>query len=191
MDEIYKICINDKEFFSIGSYMDNNDGIDYYYPKSNDIEGWKGFFQKESLLIKLWVIGNINYKLEEQNLDLIFPKELENFIKNNKKILNNFVQKYFIDEGIILNNYFEDFIFGRFSQYGDSELIEDGSLSDELLPTELLLKLDDSSYTIKIVPENEGETLDYSDLADLVFVEQDMYSTLTKDIEEISIKLFH
>ena len=190
MNEIYKICINDIEFFSIGSYMDNNDGIDYYYPKSNDIDGWNGFFQKESLLIKLWVIGNINYKLEEQILDLIFPKELENFIKNNKKSLNYFVQKYFIDDGIMLNDYFEDFIFGRFSEYGDSEIIEDGSLSDEILPTELNFKLNDSCYTIKIVTKNEGETIDYSDLTGLVFIEQNMYSTLTKDIEEISKKLF-
>jgi hypothetical protein len=191
MDEIYKICINDREFFSIGSYMDNNDGIDYYYPKSNDIDGWKGFFQKESLLIKLWVIGNINYKLQEQNLDLIFPVELENCIKNNKKSLNNFVQKYFIDDGVMLNDYFEDFIFGRFSQYGDSELIDDESLSDELLPTKLIFKLNDSSYTVNIAHKNGDETLDYSDLTDLVFVEQDMYFILTKDIEEISIKLFH
>jgi hypothetical protein len=191
MDEIYKICINNREFFSIGSYMDNNDGIDYYYPKSNDIDGWKGFFQKESMLIKLWVIGNINYKLQEQNLDLIFPVELENCIKNNKKSLNNFVQKYFIDDGVMLNDYFEDFIFGRFSQYGDSELIENGSLSDELLPTELIFKLNNYSYIIKIVTKNEGETMDYSDLTGFAFIQKDMYSTLAKDIEEISRKLFH
>ena len=32
--------------------------------------------------------------------------------------------------------------------------------------------------------KNEGETIDYSDLTGLVFIEQNMYSTLTKDIEE-------
>ena len=38
--------------------------------------------------------------------------------------------------------------------------------------------------------KNEGETIDYSDLTGLVFIEQNLYSTLTKDIEEISKKLF-
>jgi hypothetical protein len=191
MDEIYKICINEIEFFSIGSYMDNNDGIWHYFPESNDIDGWKGLFQNQSLLINLWVIGNINYELEEQNLDSFFTNELVNFIKNNKESLNNFVKKYFVDEGIMLNEYFEDFVFGRFSQYGESEIIEDESLSDEILPAELIFKLNDSCYTIKIVTNNEGETIDYSDLTGLVFIQQNMYSTLTKDVEEISKKLFH
>ncbi len=191
MKGIDKICINGREYLPIGFYMDNNDGIDYYYPKSTDIGSWQVFFQNESMLIKLWVIGNINYKLEEQNLDSFFSTELENFIKNNKESLNNFVQKYFIDDGVMLNNYFEDFIFGRFSQYGDGELIDDGSLSDELLPAELIFKLNDSSYTINIALKKENETLNYSDLTDLVFIQQDMYSTLAKDIEEISKKIFN
>ena len=91
MEEIYNIYINDREFFSIGSYMDNNDGIYHYFPESNDIDGWKGLFQNQSLLINLWIIGNINYELEEQNLDLFFTNELVNSIKNNKESLNNFV----------------------------------------------------------------------------------------------------
>ena len=190
MDEIYKIYINDREFFSIGSYMDNNDGIYHYFPESNDIDGWKGLFQNQSLLINLWVIGNINNELEEQNLDLFFTNELVNSIKNNKESLNNFVKKYFVDEGIMLNEYFEDFVFGRFSQYGDCEIIEDMSLSDGIIPAELIFKLNDSCYTIKIMTKNEGETIDYSDLTGLVFIEQNLYSTLTKDIEEISKKLF-
>lgn len=51
MKEEIEIYINDTPYISVGSYLDNNDGIIAYWPEAK--EGWIKFFSEENPLIIL------------------------------------------------------------------------------------------------------------------------------------------
>jgi hypothetical protein len=56
-----KLQINHIKYVPLGRYMDNNDGIFYYFPESDDINDCRKQLENESTIIKLWIIGNMNY----------------------------------------------------------------------------------------------------------------------------------
>lgn len=176
------IKINNVNYTSIGDYMDNNDGIYYYYPDKNDFNNWSNKLNNESLLIKTWIIGNIHYEFTQQNLDNLFPQEI---IKNNFSIIKTFVQKYFVDEGLHLNEDFEDFIFGRLSEYGDSFDMKNEISKDEAIYI-INFKCKEESFLIEftLIPEWESEDY-YCEISNKVFVKEEKLKILLFDINNV------
>lgn len=191
MNEINKIKINNVDFISLGSYLDNNDGISYYYPKNNDFNKWRNILNEESLIIKTWIIGNINYEFIQQKLDILFPEELIQNIRSNISIINAFVEKYFVDEGIHLNDDFEDFIFGKFSEYGDGCEFLNNKISDDNLFYIENYNCMDKLYSIQfpLIPDWDGENGDYA-ITNEVFLKEEKLNSLIIDINNIFNKLF-
>lgn len=191
MNEINKIKINNVDFISLGSYLDNNDGISYYYPTNKDFNEWRNILNEESLLIKTWIIGNINYEFIQQNLDIWFPEELIQNIRSNISIINAFVEKYFVDEGIHLNEDFEDFIFGKFSENGKScEFLNNEISLDKSFYVENY-NCKDKLYSIQfpLMPDWDGENGDYA-ITNEVFLKEEKLNSLIIDINNIFNKLF-
>ena len=191
MNEINKIKINNVDFISLGSYLDNNDGISYYYPKNNDFNKWRNILNEESLIIKTWIIGNINYEFIQQKLDILFPEELIQNIRSNISIINAFVEKYFVDEGIHLNDDFEDFIFGKFSEYGNGCEFLNNKISDDNLFYIENYNCMDKLYSIQfpLIPDWDGENGDYA-ITNEVFLKEEKLNSLIIDINNIFNKLF-
>lgn len=192
MNEINKIKINNLDFISLGSYLDNNDGIYSYYPTNNDFNEWRNILNKESLLIKTWVIGNINYEFIKQNLDILFPEELTQNIRSNISIINTFVEKYFVDEGIHLNEDFEDFIFGKFSEYGSNcEFLNSETSIDKSFYLENYY-CNNLVYSIQfpLISDWDAENGDYA-ITDKVFLKEEKLNSLLIDVNNIFDKLFN
>ena len=81
-----------KVFVSLGKYMDNNDGINYYYPNShNDIDSWKSFFLEESPTIQIFALAHFN-EMDIDNLS-IYGKSITEIITKNKTLISNFLNK--------------------------------------------------------------------------------------------------
>jgi hypothetical protein len=192
MNEINKIKINNVDFISIGSYLDNNDGISYYYPREIDFKEWRNILNEESLLIKTWIIGNINYEFIQQNLDICFPEGLIQNIRSNISIINAFVEKYFVDEGIHLNDDFEDFIFGKFSEYGNGCEFLNNKISDDKLFYIENYNCKNEVYSLQfpLIPEWDAENGDYA-ITNKVFIKKDKLSSLLIDVDNIFEKLFN
>lgn len=98
-----EITLNNVQYQSIGSYHDNQDGIDTYMPdeKSNDI--WIKFLKDSDPLITLWSLGSLDY--QRDSLD----KFRQSFIEAGGQNLIEFLKKYYCD--LELKNIFIDFIF--------------------------------------------------------------------------------
>lgn len=185
MNEINKIKINNTIYISLGSFLDNNDGVYSYYPDTNDFNIWSNKLYNESLLIKTWIIGNIHYEFTQQNLDNLFPQEIIQNIKNNFSIIKTFVDKYFIDEGIHLNEDFEDFIFGRLSEYGNNFDMKNEISKDEAIYI-INFKCKEESLLIEfsLIPGWESEDY-YCDISNKVFVKEEKLKILLFDINNI------
>lgn len=192
MNEINKIKINNADFISLGSYLDNNDGISYYYPREIDFKEWRNILNEESILIKTWIIGNINYEFIQQNLDICFPEGLIQNIRSNISIINAFVEKYFVDEGIHLNDDFEDFIFGKFSEYGNGCEFLNNKISDDKLFYIENYNCKNEVYSLQfpLIPEWDAENGDYA-ITNKVFIKKDKLSSLLIDVDNIFEKLFN
>lgn len=111
-----EIEINKTRFVSIGTFMDNNDGIMYYWPENN--ESWQDFFSNEEPIILLWSISFLEWESFEWDETL---NKLHNFISKNTSIIS-FLKKFCWKSN--LEAMFIDFIFGEYSLYGDKELPE-------------------------------------------------------------------
>ena len=80
-----------KEFTSLGIYMDNNDGIDYYYPNSDSFDDWNFFFLGESPIIQIFALDHFN----GMHIDTlsIYGKSMTDIITKNKTLISNFIRK--------------------------------------------------------------------------------------------------
>jgi hypothetical protein len=179
------IKINNINYTSIGDFMDNNDGIHHYYPDKNDFTTWSKTLYNESLLIKTWIIGNIYYEFTQQNLDNLFPEVLIKNIRNNFSIINTFVEKYFIDDGIHLNEDFEDFIFGRFSEYGNNfDIKKEISIDETIFIINFICKEESFLIEFSLIPGWESE--DYCfEISNKVFVKEEKLKILLFDINNV------
>ncbi len=183
------IKINNINYTSIGDFMDNNDGIHHYYPDKNDFTTWSKTLYNESLLIKTWIIGNIYYEFTQQNLDNLFPEVIIKNIRNNFSIINTFVEKYFIDDGIHLNEDFEDFIFGRFSEYGNNfDIKKEISIDETIFIINFKCKEELFLIEFSLIPGWESE--DYCfEISNKVFIKEEKIQILLFDINNIFSKI--
>lgn len=111
-----EIEINNIRYISVGTFMDNNDGIMYYWPEKND--RWQDFFSAEEPIVILWTISYLEY--EDFKWDETLHK-LHNFISKNTFIIS-FLKKFCWNHD--LESMFIDFVFGEYSSYGDQYLPE-------------------------------------------------------------------
>ncbi|MDC0007027.1 hypothetical protein OAE07_03560 [Winogradskyella sp.] len=120
-----EIKINNTYYISIGSFMDNNDGIMHYWP--DEVEGWDTFFCSEDPIIILWTLSYFEY--ESFDYDDILNK-LHKLISNDAKTIR-FLKKFCYENN--LSYMFIDFVYGEYSAYGNKELpkiIYEGKLID-------------------------------------------------------------
>ena len=80
-----------KEFISLGKYLDNNDGIDIYYPNSHNFDNWKSFFLEESPIIQIFALEHFN-GMDIETLS-VYGKSMSNIITKNKPLISNFIRK--------------------------------------------------------------------------------------------------
>jgi hypothetical protein len=186
-----KIKINGIKYLSLGRYLDNNDGIYFYFPKSHNIRDWESLLNNESLLIRLWIIGNMNFCLFNDCLEC-YPKIMIDKIQKKNNLINDFVRKYFDDDGVALNEIFEDFIFGRFSEYSSGLEIIENELSNIQLTGSRIYKYEEVTYNISFedIFSNETLTNDF-DIRDIVFIRDDFFNILSIDLNNIIAKLFN
>ena len=116
LQERNEIKISDTSCISIGDYMDNNDGIMYYWPENKD--GWISFFSMQDPIIILWTLSYL--ESEDFDFDVTWNK-LHNFLAKDDTVVS-FLKKYCWKSE--LRSMFVDFVFGEYSEYGDKELPE-------------------------------------------------------------------
>lgn len=176
-----KIKINNKEYTSIGKYSDNNDGIYSYYPDSKH-ENWLEFLKESDLLIFIWVISSI---YSDINYRSIFKEtDLEHKIyKRNKKSIDAFCDKYFDTayENHELKEIFEDFIFGKFSDYGNYKLINNCDMLDYSELQELIYLNPKDQLDQSIISKIQVD-FDWENIFDQVFISSEYYKDFVKDI---------
>tara|TARA_B110000967_G_scaffold160135_1_gene165935 strand:- start:136 stop:609 length:474 start_codon:yes stop_codon:yes gene_type:complete len=86
-----KLPESKKEFISLGKYLDNNDGIDIYYPNSHNFDNWKSFFLEESPIIQIFALEHFS-GMEISTLSL-YGKSITDIITKNKSLISNFFRK--------------------------------------------------------------------------------------------------
>ena len=99
-----------KVYVSIGSYLDNNDGIFYYFPENNDriFELWSNYFDGGSDLITFWSITYFYFHADyDEDISPILFKYL-----HNQDEVKNFINKYYRDEEF--SPIFLDFVYGQY-----------------------------------------------------------------------------
>lgn len=111
---IIEIRFNDTNYISIGSYMDNNDGIIHYWPENE--ERWQDFFSIQEPIIILWTISYLESESFEEDETL---HKLHNIIKQDV-LIKSFLKKYCWKSE--LESMFVDFVFGEYSAHGNKEL---------------------------------------------------------------------
>lgn len=116
--EINNIC-----YISVGTFVDNNDGIMAYWPENND--SWEDFFSINEPIVLLWTISYLEWESFEWDKTL---NKLHKVISKNTFIIS-FLKKFCWKNE--LESMFIDFIFGEYSSCGDKELpniIHEGKL---------------------------------------------------------------
>lgn len=115
-----KITINEIPYVSIGRFEDNNDAIYKYYPSENTNENWLTFYETQAPVIILCQIGTefFNYT---SGTGSVFKTLFETDLALFKKFHEHY---FYPDSTSLKEDIFEDFIFGRFSEYGDAEFEE-------------------------------------------------------------------
>lgn len=120
-----------KEFISLGDYMDNNDGIIYYYPNSHSFDDWKTFFLSESPIIQIFALNHFS-GMDISNLS-IFGESMTDIITKNKSLISNFFSKNY---DWPYDDRFEDSIWYHGSdefEYVCNDLLNEGEdLQDQL-----------------------------------------------------------
>ncbi len=108
------IKIENKDYTSIGTYLDNNSGIFYYLPEQS-VDNWIQFFESQEPIILIWLLSAIYYlEIDSEFEKLIFESGGDQLIL--------FLKKYCPEN--ILDEIFIDFIFGGYSNYGEEEFPE-------------------------------------------------------------------
>ena len=111
--EVLKLVINDIDYTSIGSYMDNQDGIGSYIPESEDASDWIDFLMFEDPIIILWSLSYLKEVYEH------YGSVAKTVIESQKDNLDGFLKKYYpLGE---LSDIFIDFNFGAYSAHGDED----------------------------------------------------------------------
>ena len=147
-----------KEFISLGKYLDNNDGIDIYYPNSHNFDNWKSFFLEESPIIQIFALEHFS-GMEISTLSL-YGKSITDIITKNKSLISNFFRKNY---DWPYDDRFEDSIWFHGSDEFEcdcKELINEGEdLQDQLFVIKEHHKgfLNDLSTILKVLFANEDE----------------------------------
>ncbi|TNF02836.1 MAG: hypothetical protein EP326_02865 [Deltaproteobacteria bacterium] len=109
--------IDGVDYTSIGRYMDNNDGISFYIPTSENPEDWIKFLRTEDPIILLWTFSHLYNDFLGNNE--VYGKAAGTVINADYEQLTLFLKKYCWQE--ILDEMFIDFIFGPYSDNGGNE----------------------------------------------------------------------
>lgn len=149
-----------KNFISLGYYMDNNDGIDYYYPDSHNFDDWKSFFLDEDPIIQIFALEHFS-GMDTESLS-IYGKSMYNIITKNESLISNFFSKnYGWPYG---DERFEDSIWYHGSkefEYEINELIEENEENEALQNQLFVLKehydvlLEELSIVLEILFKKE------------------------------------
>ena len=112
-----EITINDVNYKSLGSFIDNQDGIDSYMPDENSYDYWTEFLDKSDPIIIMWALGALSYYGNDASE---FRKSI---IQAGSYKLDEFLEKYY--KNLELENIFIDFIFD-FSRVEFSTIYNEG-----------------------------------------------------------------
>jgi hypothetical protein len=146
------ISINKIEYKTLGFYTQNQDDVCFFYPTVNNNESWIKFYNESEPVVVLMHIGYeyFQYLLNKDNSNLEF------IIDKNLGLFQTFYSKYFIEESCSLKyEIFEDFTFGRFSEYGDCKLLVDSQFENGILEYECSL----DKVEIKVVSTNQETSI--------------------------------
>ncbi len=111
------IKFNNIEYFSLGTYEDNNDGVYYYFQDNlNPNELYLSLLNQE-MAIKLMLIGQLAITFREDGAHGFTNNKLYYVIANNLELVMNYYDSYF-DE-YVLNDKFLDLVFGEYSTHGE------------------------------------------------------------------------
>jgi hypothetical protein len=105
----FEIEINSVAYKSIGSYMDNQEGIAAYMPNEGSIE-WATFFNTEEPLIVLWTLNYLMHN-EQDGSNSDFDSSL---VQSVREELERFLKKYYWE--FSFSEAFEDFIYGDYAR---------------------------------------------------------------------------
>ena len=146
-----------KEFISLGDYMDNNDGIIYYYPDSLSFEDWKSFFLSESPIIQIFALNHFS------GMDIgtlsIYGKSMTDIITKNKSLISNFFSKNY---DWPYDDRFEDSIWFH------------GSDEFEYICNDLLNEGEDLNYQLFVIKEHHKTFLnELSIVLKVLFAKED------------------
>ena len=158
ISEDTRIVINKVDYISIGRYMEYNDGILHYIPCSSEkAEDWIDFLNSEEPIIILW---SLSYLQNNKYFSTYASEgEMEKLlIESGGETLTLFLKKYCWQD--VLDDMFVDFIFGRYSCYGDEEFPE-------------------IIYNGNVL---EG---DYFDFGDHVFIESSRFDEFIKELSDL------
>lgn len=130
--ETLNLKINGVDFTSIGSYMDNNDGISHYIPNTEIASDWITFLEGEEPIIVLWSLGYLQNEFHDV-LD-IYGKYAKSIIESGGEGLVLFLKKYYWHD--TLDDMFIDFNFGSYSEYGGNNKFPKIIYNDNIIDQE-------------------------------------------------------
>lgn len=118
------------DYTDIGNYMDNNAGISFYIPSSENYEDWISFLCNEPIIL-LWSLGYL--QSDVHNVLEVYGETAKTIIECGGERLVLFLKKYCWND--TLDDMFIDFIFGEYSEYGGNyelpKIIHNGNIIDE------------------------------------------------------------
>ena len=167
------IKINNEEYTHIGNFMENPDGILIYLPRNNENHDWLNEFFKSDLLIRSYIVFyhmfDHGFELDETPLPLI--------INENKNVFDNFYLKWSDGDTLMNPFYFEDFMFGRFSNFNsDFEILE-----EDYECGSYLVKVDDIEFEIISLSSLEHETIGSGNC----YIKSECLQEFSADMEKI------
>jgi hypothetical protein len=167
------IKINNEEYKFIGNFMENPDGILIYLPRNNEKHDWLNEFFNSDLLIRSYVIFfhmiDHCWELDDTPLPLI--------INENKNLFDNFHLKWSDGNSLMNPLYFEDFMFGRFSDFNsDFEVLEEDYDSGSYL-----VKVDDVKFEIISLSSLQAETIGSGNC----YIKAECFQEFSADMEKI------
>ena len=166
------------DFKSIGDYMDGS--ILRFFPEENSKSDWCNYLKESSILIQIWSLGFLlnEFCSDKKSFENDYGIAFYNIISENE----TFIKKWFNDNGINLNSYFLNFVYGTYSAYGSYSMpvnIDTGDDKQNAKNGDDLIFED--GITIKFYNKN----LSWSDIYDNVFIEKKYYDELASDLNKI------
>jgi hypothetical protein len=177
---IIEINFQGNDYLSIGSYMDSNEGILGLFPNNYTKPEWYEYLNNSNLLIQIWSLGFLlnEYCDDEKNFIINYSLEFYNIISENKAK----IKKWYNDNGISLDIFFLNFIYGTYSAYGQYSMpvnIDTGDEKQNAKPGDDLLFEDES--IIKFYNKKSS----WDDINDNVFIEKKYFDEFKTDLKEI------